>query len=953
LSTPYHSQYWAHALTLAGAGGSLDSLGRSVAGARVDLNPHQIDAALFAVRSPLSKGVILADEVGLGKTIEAGLVIAQRWAERKRRVLLVLPATLRKQWQQELEEKFALPSVILEGKSFNEARRGGKTNPFDVPDRLVLCSYHFAAAKSHEVRALSWDLVVMDEAHRLRNVYKSGNKMAAALAAATAHAPKLLLTATPLQNSLMELFGLVSILDPHVFGDAASFREQFLRGEQNERARNRDLKARLLPLCRRTLRKQVLEYIRFTQRIPLTQDFLPTDEEQALYEAVSAYLQREVLLALPASQRTLMTLVLRKLLASSTYAIAGTLRRLVTRLEQLELSRRPALPLDEDDFDALDELQEEWGEEPEAEGVERPAAASAATDLRQELEELRRFAALAESIQFNAKGEALLSVLGTALERATDLGAARKAVIFTESVRTQRYLYDLLSRNGYGGRIVLINGSNADPDSRAIYEEWTGRHRRDGAASGSRSADMKAALVEAFRDRATLLIATESAAEGVNLQFCSLVVNFDLPWNPQRVEQRIGRCHRYGQKHDVVVVNFLNRRNAADQRVFELLAEKFKLFDGVFGASDEVLGALESGVDLEKRIAQVYQECRTEGEIQTAFDALQAELEESIRAQMSDTRRSLLENFDEEVHERLKVHREQALVTLSQRQRWLLELTRHELGPDAQWDEKEPRFRYSGTLAPHGHYHFDWKQAEARNEPFYRLEHPLAQRLLAQALGRRLGPAHLTFRYQGHGAIISALEPLAGQSGWLRLAKLSVDSLQHEEFLLLSACTDGGDLLDDDHCQKLLSLSARVESAAPLPTAPPEDLLEAAQTERLQAFLAEVEARNGGYFDEEQEKLDRWADDLKFGVEREIKELDREIREARKRASGVVALADKLQAQREMKALEAKRNQKRRDLYEAQDAIDHERDALIANIERQLKHKRTVEPTFTVRWTVA
>ena len=148
MSTPYHSQYWAHALTLKGPAGSVESLSRSIANARVDLNPHQVDAALFAVRSPLSKGVILADEVGLGKTIEAGIVLAQRWAERRRRILLILPATLRKQWQQELAEKFALPSVILEGASFNAARKAGVLNPFDQAGQLVLCSYHFEAAKA-------------------------------------------------------------------------------------------------------------------------------------------------------------------------------------------------------------------------------------------------------------------------------------------------------------------------------------------------------------------------------------------------------------------------------------------------------------------------------------------------------------------------------------------------------------------------------------------------------------------------------------------------------------------------------------------------------------------------------------------------------------------------------------------------------------------------------------
>src|SRR5206468_9785394 len=142
----------------------------------------------------------------------------------------------------------------------------------------------------------------------------------------------------------------------------------------------------------------------------------------------------------------------------------------------------------------------------------------------------------------------------------------------------------------------------------------------------SPTADMRAALVDRFRSTAKIMIATEAAAEGINLQFCSMVVNYDLPWNPQRIEQRIGRCHRYGQQHDVVVINFLNQANAADQRVFQLLSEKFKLFEGVFGASDEVLGAIESGVDFEKRIAGIYQRCRKPDEIQTAFDQLQLDL---------------------------------------------------------------------------------------------------------------------------------------------------------------------------------------------------------------------------------------------------------------------------------------------------------------------------------------
>lgn len=971
MSTPYHSQYWAHCLTLKGPAGSLDSLSRSIANARVDLNPHQVDAALFAVRSPLSRGVILADEVGLGKTIEAGIVVAQRWAERRRRILLILPATLRKQWQQELAEKFALPSIILEGATFNTARKAGVLNPFDQPGHLILCSYHFAAAKAAEVAEVPWDLVVIDEAHRLRNVYKPSSRIAAAVVAGTANAPKLLLTATPLQNSLFELYGLVSVIDPHVFGDVASFRDQFLRGGLDDQERNRQLQGRLQPLLTRTLRKQVLEYIRFTQRVPLTQAFTPSDDEHQLYEMVSAYLQRERLAALPASQRMLMTLVLRKLLASSTFAIAGTLRKLVGRLEAMERMRASerelgatdsdaAAVLDDDDFDALDELADEWTAEddagPEAAGpapVDRatPGAADvSAALLAEEIAELRRFAELAEGIRDNTKGAALLQVLETAFAQTAALGAARKAVVFTESRRTQQYLYELLAANGYDGQLVLMNGANADPASRAIYASWLDRHAGSGLASGSRSADTKAAIVEEFRDRGTILIATESAAEGVNLQFCSLVVNYDLPWNPQRIEQRIGRSHRYGQRHDVVVVNFLNKRNAADQRVYELLAQKFRLFDGVFGASDDVLGALESGVDIERRIAQVYQQCRTSEEIQAAFDALQREVDEQIAARMAETRQALLDHFDEEVHARLKIHRDQALAALSERQQWLLALTRQELNGDARFDTERPRFQYTGPLAHHGWYHLDWREAERLGDTFYRPDHALARQLIDEAVHRHLGTAPVVFDYSRHGAVIRVLDPLVGRSGWMELSKLTVTALDTEEFLVLVGECDDGEPLDDDLCRKVLSLRGQVGGANLAEMAPAR--LAGSRKQRVAELLGEVTARNGRHFDEEVVKLERWAEDLRTGLERELKDLDRQISEARRASLSTAALAEKLTAQKALKTLEGTRAQKRRGLFDAQDAIGIRRDEMIAGIERQLEQRSTLQQIFAIRWSL-
>src|SRR5204863_2218978 len=207
---------------------------------------------------------------------------------------------------------------------------------------------------------------------------------------------------------------------------------------------------------------------------------------------------------------------------------------------------------------------------------------------------------------------------------------------------------------------------------------WLKRHQGTDRITGSRTADMRSALVDYFREEGRIMIATEAGAEGINLQFCSLVVNYDLPWNPQRIEQRIGRCHRYGQQHDVVVVNFLNRQNEADRRVFELLSEKFQLFEGVFGASDEVLGAIESGVDFEKRINDIYQRCRKHDEIKSAFDQLQMELSFEINEAITRTRQQLLENFDDEVREKLRERADKSERALNKFERLLMQLTRHE-----------------------------------------------------------------------------------------------------------------------------------------------------------------------------------------------------------------------------------------------------------------------------------
>jgi adenine-specific DNA-methyltransferase len=943
--TDYHAKYFAHELTKRCSSDSLEKLAGAVAGAQVDLNPHQVDAALFAFNSPLSKGALLADEVGLGKTIEAGLVLSQKWAERKRRILIIVPSNLRKQWHQELTEKFFLPCRILEAKSYNAAVKQGKLRPFEGND-IVICSYHFARNKAPDVANTPWDLVVIDEAHRLRNVYKPSNVIANTLKQALAKAPKLLLTATPLQNSLLELFGLVSFIDEHAFGDLKSFREQFANLSQEQVFKT--LKDRLKPMCYRTLRRQVTSYIPYTQRRPILQEFTPEEGEDQLYNLVSEYLRRDNLQALPASQRSLMTLVLRKLLASSTFAIAGALESISKRLKAKLAKQQPAVPLEDEldeDYEALDETADEW---PEEEPVEPLSDADQAA-LKQEIADLDGFAQLATSIDHNAKGKALVKALGIAFAKAAELGAAQKAIIFTESRRTQSYLLRVLADSPFKDGIVLFNGSNNDDRSKEIYAAWLERHQGTDRVSGSKTADLRSALVDYFRDEGRIMIATEAGAEGINLQFCALVVNYDLPWNPQRIEQRIGRCHRYGQKHDVVVVNFLNRKNEADRRVFELLSEKFQLFEGIFGASDEVLGAIESGVDFEKRIAGIYQRCRKPEEIKTAFDQLQLELSLEINEAMTRTRRQLLENFDDEVREKLKVSDEASRAYLNQYERLLIQLTRHELNRHAEFvDDSSFHLKtcpFAGDI-PLGLYELPRRSGEAH---LYRLNHPLADSVLSQAKNRDLAPVEIHFDYSEHEGIVSALEPLLGKTGSLSLSMFTVESLDHtEDHLVFAAVTDVGQVLDEEATNRLFSLPGKVgrdNLSAPLP-----DALSAITRQRQESIQRVISERNARFFEIEAEKLEGWSDDLKLGLEREIKELDRQIKEARRAATTALTLEEKLAGQKQIKALESQRSQKRRSLFDAQDDVDKRREEFILQIEGKLQQSVEIKTLFSIRW---
>ena len=919
----------------------------------------------MALSSPLSKGVILADEVGLGKAIEAGIVLCQFWAERKRRLLVICPASLRKQWALELQEKFNLPTLVLDAKAWREAQRNGRDPLHDK--NVLIISMNYANALREELKSVAWDLIVIDEAHKLRNAYRPSNKVGQGIRWAIEDCRKLLLTATPLQNSLLELYGLSTIIDEQLFGDVDSFRSQYAGVGSDLEA----LRLRLSGFCKRTLRNQVTEYIRYTERHPITRPFSPSDNEHALYEAVSGFLRQQESYALPRRQRHLTALILRKLLASSSQAIAATLDTLRIRLETL----RDEKSLNDTEFteslleaeDMESELLDEILAEPGPSETDREPFAFDRKKLREEIEILQRLATWARTVGTDTKTKSLLTALDIGFEQMQATGALRKALIFTESRRTQEYLKSFLDSHGYSGKVVLFNGTNGGAEATEIYQQWVEKNREIGRVSGSRAVDVRTALIEYFRDQGSIMIATEAASEGINLQFCSLVINYDLPWNPQRIEQRIGRCHRYGQQHDVVVINFLNERNEADRRVLELLGEKFNLFSGVFGASDEVLGTIESGVDFEKRILAIYQECRTPEEIDAAFHALQSEMDEQIRNRMADTRRTLFENFDEDVHQRLRMQLYDAKAQLDRFSQRFWSLTRFMLDDLARFDDDALAFDLHQTPSPEiltGRYHLISKStpkatqdggdaaSEEQSQFLYRLSHPLGEHVLDCAKALPTVPAEIVFDLSGHSARIHAVEALRGKKGFLILTRLVVESYEREEYLLFSGFDESGVSLDQETMEKLFICPGSVTSNIEIPAVVQKQLL-AESEQHVRATVSRSLEENSVHFNQAREKLEKWADDMVLSAEKALADTKEHIKAERRQARLAITLDQQHAIQQQIQKLEKQQRRQRQDIFKIEDEIMEKRDSLIASLERRLAQHSATEELFTIRWAVA
>ena len=866
---------------------------------RVDPNPHQIDAVAFALQRIPQGGCILADEVGLGKTIEAGLVIAQLLAEGKSRVLVIVPRPLLGQWQSELRELFgieaqeaahghvdvAAPGVFIAGREYAGGERGF--------ERL------------HQ--APPFDLCLIDEAHEVfagihRRYGKDGAYDENSPHARTAHrvkqligiAPVLLLTATPMQNSLDELWALVGYIDRTgtLLGDKPTFDELF-NGENDVGAEQAgELQRRLKQVVKRTLRRQAMPYLErpFVGRQARLYPYRMSPAERALYDDVTEYLLEPELFAFHGSARKLLLIGFHRRMASSNAALAASLAGVAGRLRRL-LGREGAEPAED-----MDDLEED-AEDRAALAPQQAQEASAniprldRAAIQDELERVDSFIRRANALPADSKAEALVKVVKLVLDRPPD---RRKVLIFTESLTTQGFLRDLLVQKTALAEqdVTLFRGVNDSPRAAAALRVWreevdaeTEPHLRP-----SPTVAVRQALVHEFRTRATVMIATEAGAKGLNLQFCDTIVNYDLPWNPQRIEQRIGRCHRYGQQRDVTVFNFLAEDNEAQQLTFEILSSKLDLFGKVLDMTDVVLQTPRSessealasalGAGFETEVQRIWERARSADDVVAELRQLRDTMEER-RRELDRTRSRTIGLIEQrldasvrQVFERIQDELTPSLQELDDELKNVL--AAYLDAEEVPWGEGERAGRkvlhygasprLPGPLRNGGTVMIGGSRGSPGADPLH-VGHELIEAAVGSARRQCAGEYRVRFRLGN--AAPATLRAHRGSRGRLALTRIRYDGFEPEERLRVTAVFEDAEVLRPA-AAALELLRQPCENVAEF--APPLDVSAAHLDEVVDEELFEEQGRvaavNQQGFEQAMNQLDQYLADRTLVLQR-------------------------------------------------------------------------------------
>jgi hypothetical protein len=989
---------------------------------RIDPNPHQIDAVIFALKRIPEGGCILADEVGLGKTIEAGLVISQLLAEGKRRILLIVPKSLLGQWRMELYTLFGI-----------EVREARPDPDAFVGEGVFLVHREFAGGprgSSLLQDADPFDLAVIDEAHEVfagiyRRYDKDGNyddnpdskkaRMADRVRRSLLKppvTPVLLLTATPIQNSLTELWGLVQFIEPTgmLLGKLPTFREVFCASEDRVLVAGQEfeLRRRLGSVLQRTLRRQAQEFLAvpFVERQAKLIEYAMSPDEKALYNDVTEWLMDPNNCAFGGNHRRLLVIGFHRRMASSLAALAASLEKVAARLggqlESEQLASDFAHDLEEDLEElkrvvANDPKEGTAGQELEEDDEDLDTLPSVDTTApppsgnpHAEVQRIEGFIQRAKAIPRESKATGLLDALKPIRERAALSEGTGKVVIFTESLRTQDFLHDLLKANGYRPEeITLFRGQNNSPRADEALKRWQEEvgDAIPPANRPSRDVALRLALVDEFRKRSKVFISTEAGAKGLNLQFCETVINYDLPWNPQRIEQRIGRVHRYGQKRGVIVLNFLDRDNEGQRLTFDILSQKLDLFGKVLDASDVVLHTPSTdfpeslvsgfGLDFERQLRRIYGQARSLAEIADQLRALRDSMADKRRQFDDEQKRTadlIASRLDDSVQRAFQGYRDALPAGLEQLDRDIDSLVGgflEAVGAGFERTEDAGRIIYQIRKGPDlldGTFLIGQVHDLKEGEPLH-LGHPLVRAAVAEARKAPVQPA--VELGPGPNGLPACLAPHIGKRGRLVVTKAAYRGMEPVDHLLVTALLEQDDApLDGLTVEALLALSMRDGAQPECPPAVDRAILKDAIEEAVLVDQIETTSRkvptnpqtrndqsrlNGkdkDLFFRKLEQLDRYLEDQILVLKRKRAKLQRQLAETEAKKQRAVAPSERTQAEEQIQTLEKKIKNLNGRIERLQEGEDDDYKTWRDRLYERRYQRPTVEPILEVVFRV-
>lgn len=503
----------------------------------IEVYPFQIAAADFALNSPYKKGAVLCDESGMGKSHEAMLIAVQKWYEGKRVIIFVPNFDFIYQWIEIIDKYYTVPYMVIANKEQWDNNCNQNGNAFEQ-EGIVLTTYSFASGYYKYAKKLQWDLAIFEEATALSTVYKEESKQAKILKDITKSSFKLLLTGTPIEKNIMDLYGLIYFIDEEILPDERYFLKRYLRKPENYP----ELSEIAGRYCFRTLKEQAKQYAKITNRIFITCEYELSEKERKLYDMIYKYCKKDKKIAFPEMSEYDLTLKMLDIQGSSTAAILQTVKGIIKRIENIENSKA-------------------------------------------ETEELQAIKTLAEKIETDSKTKYLINILKNGFQILKKAKAPKKAVIFTASAVTQKYLYNCL-KDKY--KTVIYNGS-------AGYS-----------------------IINEFKNEAELLISTDYGARGFNLEESAFIIHYDLLYNTLKMEQRIDRCHRIGQNNDVISAAFIDVNNFADVRKLELVNKRTLVTDGVFGITDKVIGGFTKNI--KETFQEISKTIRTSKQIEFEYE---------------------------------------------------------------------------------------------------------------------------------------------------------------------------------------------------------------------------------------------------------------------------------------------------------------------------------------------